>query len=655
MGKKEKKRGFGFGRRRKAGGSSSETGGAVPTPGSLNCSFFDTDSAELPLLVTKCIECLDEKHLELEGIFRVPGSVGDIQRLTAAFESGQNPSLSEYDGHAIGGCLKKFLRDLPDPVCTFELYDCFLAAGSVPFRASRVSCVQKVLELLPPGNYALLRRFCKLLFDIAAHSSTNKMRPSNLAIVFAPTLLRAQQETLDEMFGDATQTNFLVERFVVDYEEIFEDKPVVEEGSTGTAAAATTTTATTTTIAAKPSRRSLTHTEGKLIGKDLQATVAKDGQNTNDAQSGQNAPISLVTPAAVSPATVSIPSPVTTLAGIPAPLLGTRPPAQTAPASSLPPMIQPRSFTAIPTSPATAAAPPSTSQPGESFKAKALWDFDAELPDEISFKAGAIISVMPNKQDKRGFWYGSVNGQTGWFQNDFVEKIDVYYEAIHPYTADPTKTHLLTFAKGDIVLAIKDGDEGGWWQGELNGKTGLFYRPYFRKVCNSSSKTAPAASASSSATTTGATSTAARGSHAPLLKADSAQRNFYRMMSFVNLDKVAASALTAGGMAGSPKVTGELAAAADARATSSAKVTEQDDDDDDDDDENEKDDVEWVRAAHNYTAKPNTPELNLQKGDLLRVVQRFGSGWMEVEKQDGSVGYAPGTFVEACTLPKVPQ
>mmetsp|Transcript_663 Transcript_663/g.2037 ORF Transcript_663/g.2037 Transcript_663/m.2037 type:complete len:374 (+) Transcript_663:223-1344(+) len=247
MGKKEKKRGFGFGRRRKAGGSSSETGGAVPTPGSLNCSFFDTDSAELPLLVTKCIECLDEKHLELEGIFRVPGSVGDIQRLTAAFESGQNPSLSEYDGHAIGGCLKKFLRDLPDPVCTFELYDCFLAAGSVPFRASRVSCVQKVLELLPPGNYALLRRFCKLLFDIAAHSSTNKMRPSNLAIVFAPTLLRAQQETLDEMFGDATQTNFLVERFVVDYEEIFEDKPVVEEGSTGTAAAATTTTATTAT------------------------------------------------------------------------------------------------------------------------------------------------------------------------------------------------------------------------------------------------------------------------------------------------------------------------------------------------------------------------------------------------------------------------
>jgi Variant SH3 domain len=270
-------------------------------------------------------------------------------------------------------------------------------------------------------------------------------------------------------------------------------------------------------------------------------------------------------------------------------------------------------------------------------------------------RVSQIISVMPNKEDKRGFWYGSVSGQTGWFQNDFVEKVEVYYEAIHPYAADPTKTHLLSFQKGCVVLAIKDGDEGGWWQGELNGKSGLFYRPYFKKVVCTPATTAAAhsvpatpSSASGAApaagsATSSAVSSTSTGAPPPLLKAESAQRNFYRMMSFVNLDKVAASALTAGGMAGSPlpqrSTTATAApgtttrtapcAVADATAQQS-QPPEEEEEEEEAEEENVEHATEWVRAIHNYTGKPNTPEINLQRGDLLRVVQRFGSGWMEV-------------------------
>ena len=55
-----------------------------------------------------------------------------------------------------------------------------------------MSCLRKVIELLPPGNYNLLRDFCSLLKKIHDQAEINMMKASNLSIVFSPTLLRAK-------------------------------------------------------------------------------------------------------------------------------------------------------------------------------------------------------------------------------------------------------------------------------------------------------------------------------------------------------------------------------------------------------------------------------------------------------------------------------
>ena len=39
-------------------------------------------------------------------------------------------SLDSFDCHAVSGCLKKFFRDLPDPLFTYEAHDAFLSATS---------------------------------------------------------------------------------------------------------------------------------------------------------------------------------------------------------------------------------------------------------------------------------------------------------------------------------------------------------------------------------------------------------------------------------------------------------------------------------------------------------------------------------------------
>jgi hypothetical protein len=42
--------------------------------------------------------------------------------------------LSRYDPHVVSGVLKEFLRELPEPLLTFEHYDGFLAAdGTIHF------------------------------------------------------------------------------------------------------------------------------------------------------------------------------------------------------------------------------------------------------------------------------------------------------------------------------------------------------------------------------------------------------------------------------------------------------------------------------------------------------------------------------------------
>jgi len=56
------------------------------------------------------------------------------------------------------------------------------------------------------------------------------------------------------------------------------------------------------------------------------------------------------------------------------------------------------------------------------FSCKALFDYKAEKEDELSFQPGDII-LNVNVLEEGGWWEGSLNGKKGWFPDNFVEKI----------------------------------------------------------------------------------------------------------------------------------------------------------------------------------------------------------------------------------------
>jgi hypothetical protein len=66
-----------------------------------------------------------------------------------------------------------------------------------------------------------------------------------------------------------------------------------------------------------------------------------------------------------------------------------------------------------------AAAPP-LAVDGPIFDATALYEFSAAQPGDVSFKVGDIISVTQGEGD---WWTGTVNGQSGTFPANYVEKI----------------------------------------------------------------------------------------------------------------------------------------------------------------------------------------------------------------------------------------
>lgn len=52
---------------------------------------------------------------------------------------------------------------------------------------------------------------------------------------------------------------------------------------------------------------------------------------------------------------------------------------------------------------------------------RALWAYDAQDTDELSFNADELIEII--SEDASGWWFGRLRGREGMFPGNYVEKI----------------------------------------------------------------------------------------------------------------------------------------------------------------------------------------------------------------------------------------
>ncbi|TGZ39803.1 hypothetical protein CRM22_011258 [Opisthorchis felineus] len=144
------------------------------------------------------LEVIEENGLETQGIYRISGV---RLKVTSLVRQAMNPPglsksvLSTYETHMLTSAVKHFVRNLDEPLVTFALHHEFLAAIKRN-PSERVQEVSRLLNLLPRENQRALQLLMSHLAKVSAHSRVNSMTPSNLGIVFAPSVMRSPEETV---------------------------------------------------------------------------------------------------------------------------------------------------------------------------------------------------------------------------------------------------------------------------------------------------------------------------------------------------------------------------------------------------------------------------------------------------------------------------
>ncbi|XP_068962355.1 rho GTPase-activating protein 17 isoform X4 [Petaurus breviceps papuanus] len=150
---------------------------------------------DIALPIEACVMLLLETGMKEEGLFRIGAGASKLKKLKAALDCSTS-QLDEFysDPHAVAGALKSYLRELPEPLMTFHLYEEWTKVASVQDPDKKLQDLWSICQKLPKPNLANFRYLIKFLAKLAQTSDVNKMTPSNIAIVLGPNLLWAKTE-----------------------------------------------------------------------------------------------------------------------------------------------------------------------------------------------------------------------------------------------------------------------------------------------------------------------------------------------------------------------------------------------------------------------------------------------------------------------------
>ena len=85
----------------------------------------DYERRQIPSVVTRCIEEVELRGMDIEGIYRKTGGSGQVKMIQDGFDKSDDYDISDpgIDITAVSSVLKQYFRKLPNPLLTFEVYD----------------------------------------------------------------------------------------------------------------------------------------------------------------------------------------------------------------------------------------------------------------------------------------------------------------------------------------------------------------------------------------------------------------------------------------------------------------------------------------------------------------------------------------------------
>ncbi|KAG6873517.1 hypothetical protein C0995_014785 [Termitomyces sp. Mi166 len=208
---------------------------ARPTFGVDLAEQMVRDNVELPLILTKCCQAIEKYGTQTQGIYRISGMTSKVAKLRQKLDQDLDSvdlDAPEWSGdiNTVASVIKGWLRDLPDPLLTSNLYQGFIEAARIENDRLRHIRLHERVNELPDPNYATLKYFLGHLSRINHHAAVNSMSMQNLAIVFGPTLFGISPTSAypGQVNGggmvDATLQNLAIETILNHYNDIFVDE-----------------------------------------------------------------------------------------------------------------------------------------------------------------------------------------------------------------------------------------------------------------------------------------------------------------------------------------------------------------------------------------------------------------------------------------------
>lgn len=129
------------------------------------------------------------------------------------------------DPHVLAGLVKSFLRELPEPLMLFSLYNKWVdvVRETDPDNSEEiVPKLQPLIASLPPTNRNMLKHLAVVMYNIAKNSEENKMTSMNLSTCLGPNTLVSETPLSGVQAMEHSQYVPLALRCVIDnVEELF--------------------------------------------------------------------------------------------------------------------------------------------------------------------------------------------------------------------------------------------------------------------------------------------------------------------------------------------------------------------------------------------------------------------------------------------------
>jgi Arf-GAP/Rho-GAP domain/ANK repeat/PH domain-containing protein 1 len=184
---------------------------------------------DIPVLVEKCINFIYTHGSMTEGIYRRPGTNTAVAEILAKFRKDSwavQLTIDKHTEHDVATALKRFIRDLPEPVLTNNQRQYLHQVSKHNDRDDRIRMYKACLDQLPPISYKTAKKLLGHLHFVASQHKKNRMNVENLAAVWGPSLMHQEDKDNNSVTSTKHLQNTVVVRQLIEmYRDIFPEDP----------------------------------------------------------------------------------------------------------------------------------------------------------------------------------------------------------------------------------------------------------------------------------------------------------------------------------------------------------------------------------------------------------------------------------------------